>query len=86
MTTSKKGNKAVRFNWEATQESFKAATPATRLEMLSQLCAASSEDCLRKSTTFQMQSNEASFLMGMKTAFDTMSSILNDAPGNKYLS
>lgn len=83
MTTSKKG---VKLNWGIAKESYKGADPAVRLEILAQLCTNSSEDCLKKSMTFPMDSVEAGFLMGMKTAFDTMSSALNDGTNNEYLS
>lgn len=83
MTTNKKG---VKLNWGIASEAYKGAAPAARLEILSQLCTNSSEDCLKKSMTFPMNSVEASFLMGMKTAFDTVSATLNDNANNEYLS
>ena len=83
MTTSKKG---VKLNWGTAKEPYKGADPALRLEILTQLCTNSSEDCLKKSMTFPLDSIEASFLMGMKTAFDTMSATLNDSKNNEYLS
>lgn len=85
MTISKKGKKSVKLNWGMAHESFKGAAPAARLEILAQLCTNSSEDCLKKSMTFPMNSVEASFLIGMKTAFDTMSATLYDNK-SEYLS